>query len=79
MNNIRSYWFAKMSGEDEAAFPDRRLPERPVRPNDLKWPRPGPVPFYPSDEVGKVLQQILEHLDRIEKRLENIEKMLLRR
>jgi len=68
-----------LTDEDEAVYPGRGLPERPVRPDDLKWPRPGPLPFYPSDEVGKVLLQILERLDMIEKRLENIEKTLLQR
>jgi hypothetical protein len=68
-----------MSGEDEAAFRDRELPDRPVRPNDWRWPGPGPFPFYPSDEIGKVLEQILERLEKIEKRLENIEKLLLQR
>jgi hypothetical protein len=68
-----------MSGENEAAYPSRGLPERPTRPDDSRWPSPTPMPFYPSDDVGKTLQQILEQLDRIEKRLENIEKMLLQR
>jgi hypothetical protein len=68
-----------LSGENEAVYPGRGLPERHARPDDLRWPSPGPLPFYPSDEVGKVLQQILERLGRIEKRLENIEKMILQR
>jgi len=33
----------------------------------------------PPEDIGKVLQQILERLDLIEKRLESIEKMLMRR
>lgn len=68
-----------MSGEDDAVYPRRDLPERPRQPDDLRWPSPAPLPFYPPNEVGKTLQQILERLDKIEKRLENIEKMLLQR
>jgi len=67
-----------MSGEEGTVYPRRPLPRRPERPEDLREPSPMLLPVPPED-IGKVLQQILERLDLIEKRLESIEKMLMRR
>jgi len=68
-----------MSGEDNAGYPGRGLPERPMWPDDSGWPSPTPLSFCPPDEVGKILQMIPERLERIEKQLENIEKALFQR
>ncbi|MGB9134820.1 MAG: hypothetical protein WCC63_04455 [Candidatus Bathyarchaeia archaeon] len=43
---------------------------------DSPWPSPTPLPSFPIDDAGLVLKQILVRLSAIEKRLENIEKML---
>jgi hypothetical protein len=37
------------------------------------------MPLVPADDAGKVLKQILDRLDAIEKRLEKIEKILIER
>jgi len=70
-----SLWF-QMSGENSTVYPKRHLPKRP---EDLRGPSPTPLPFLPSEDPGKALQQILERLKTIEKRLENIEKLLMQR
>jgi len=63
--------------EKTAAYPPPRLPPRPERPEERRWPSPTPLPLVPADDVGKVLKQILDRLDAIEKRLETIEKLLI--
>lgn len=67
------------SGEEGAAYPPPLLPGRPERPGERRWPSPTPVPLAPTEDVGKVLKQILDRLDAIEKRLEKIEKILTAR
>lgn len=68
-------WF-KMGGENSAVYPKRHSPKCP---EDLRWSSPAPLPVLPSEEAGKALRQILERLGTIEKRLENIEKLLMQR
>jgi len=71
---------SKSEGEEKSAYrPPVPLPRRPERPEELGWPSSTPVPITPSEDVGKTLKQILDRLDAIEKRLENIEKMLMAR
>jgi len=55
------------------------LPRRPERPEEIGWPSPTPLPTIPTEDVAKTLKQILDRLDAIEKRLENIEKMMMQR
>jgi hypothetical protein len=66
----------KTSGEKTAAYPPPLLPRPPNRPEERRWPSPTPVPLVPTEDVGKVLKQILDRLDAIEKKLEKIEKVL---
>ncbi len=70
---------SKTSGEETAAYPQPLLPRPPERPEERRWPSPTPVPLVPAEDVGKVLKQILDRLDAIEKRLEKIEKTLAKR
>jgi hypothetical protein len=35
------------------------------------------MPVAPAEDLGRTLKQMLDRLDAIEKRLENIEKMLM--
>jgi hypothetical protein len=51
-------------------------PPVPGRPEERRWPSPTPLPIIPPEDIGKVLKQILDRLDAIEKRLERIEKLL---
>jgi hypothetical protein len=37
------------------------------------------LPAVPAEDVGRVLKQILDRLDAIEKRLERIEKAMMER
>lgn len=69
-----------MSKKDEkkAAYPSPILPRRPERPEERRWPSPTPLPIVPTEDVNRVLKQILDRLDAIEKRLENIEKLLIK-
>jgi len=55
------------------------VPRRPERPEEKRWPSPTPMPMVPREDVGKMLKQILDRLDAIEKRLERIEKLLAER
>lgn len=51
---------------------------RPLkRPEERRWPSPTPLPVVPAEDIGRILKQILERLDAIEKRLDNIEKLLV--
>lgn len=70
---------SERGGEESAAYPPPLLPRRPERPEGRRWPSPTPVPLVPTEDVGKVLKQILDRLDAIEKRLEKIEKILTER
>lgn len=65
-------------GEKRALYPPP-VPRRPETPEERKWPSPTPLPVVPTEDVGKVLKQILDRLDAIEKRLERIEKLLAER
>ena len=61
----------------KAVFPSPLPSRRPERPEERRWPSPTPLPVVPTEDVGKVLKQILNRLDAIEKRLERIEKTLM--
>jgi len=65
--------------EEKRAFYPPPVPRRPERPEETRWPSPTPLPRVPPEDVGKVLKQILDRLDAIEKRLERIEKLLAER
>jgi len=71
---------SRSKGEEKAAYrPPVPMPRRPERPEELGWPSPTSMPVTATEDVGKALKQILDRLDVIEKRLENIEKMLMTR
>jgi len=70
---------SETSGEENAAYPPPLLPRRPGRPQERRWPSPTPMPLVPAEDAGKVLKQILDRLDAIEKRLEKIENILTKR
>jgi len=52
------------------------LPRHPERPEERRWPSPTPMPVVPAEDTNRVLRQILDRLDAVEKRLERIEKLL---
>ena len=57
-------------------------PLRPERPLERPWPTPTPgvpVPMRREEDKDKILEQILDRLAEIEKRLERIEKLLSER
>jgi len=62
--------------KEKAAYPPPLFPSYPERPEERRWPPPTPLPLVPTEDVSRVLKQILDRLDAIEKRLENIEKLL---
>jgi len=62
--------------EKKAAYPSPIFPRRPEMPEERRWPSPTPLPIIPTEDVNRVLKQILDRLDAIEKRLENIERLL---
>ena len=68
---------SKGEGRKKAVFPSPLPSRRPERPEERRWPSPTPLPVIPTEDVGKVLKQILNRLDAIEKRLERIEKTLM--
>jgi hypothetical protein len=47
-----------------------------MRKRALPWPLPKPLPVAPTEDIEKILKHVLERLDAIEKRLNNIEKLL---
>jgi hypothetical protein len=50
---------------------------RPEKTNERRWPSPTPTPLVPArEDVGRLLRNILDRLDRIERRLEKIEAVL---
>jgi hypothetical protein len=53
-----------------------RIPRPLKRPEEQRWPSPTPLPAAPAEDMGKILKMILDRLDAIEKRLDNIEKLL---
>ena len=68
---------SEREGRKRAVFPSPLPSGRPGGPEERRWPSPTPLPMVPPEDVGKVLKQILNRLDTIEKRLERIEKMLM--
>lgn len=63
--------------EKKAAFqPPPLTPKLPGRPEEGGWPSPMPLPAVPNEDVGRLLKQIVDRLDAIEKRLAKIEKIL---
>jgi len=65
-----------MPKKKESAVYPPTLPERPKIQQDRRWLLPTPLPDFPTEDAGRILKQILNRLDTIEKRLENIEKIL---
>ncbi len=55
------------------------LPRLPERPEERRWPSPVPMPVIPTEDTNRILKQIFDRLDAIEKRLERIEKLLAER
>jgi len=71
---------SRSKGEEKAAYrPPVPPPIRPERPEEWRWPSPTPLATVPAEDVGRLLKQILDRLDAIEKRLERIEKALTER
>ena len=64
-------------GEKKAVFPSPQPFRRPGVPEERRWPSPTPLPQIPAEDVSKLLKEIINRLDAIEKRLERIEKMLM--
>lgn len=52
------------------------LPRGPGRPEERRWPSPTPMPLVPTEDTNRILKQILDRLDAVEKRLDKIEKLL---
>ena len=52
------------------------FPKPPERPEERRWPAPTPLPVIPAEDTNRILKQILDRLDAIEKRLDRIEKLL---
>lgn len=67
-----------MTKKKEATVYPPTLPKRPKKKEDWRWPPPTPLPSLPTEDAGRILEQILNRLDTIEKRLENIEKTLMK-
>ena len=65
-------------GKKKAVYPSPISPRRPGMPEERRWPSPTPLPIVPAEDVSRVLKQILDRLDAIEKRLDNIEKLLMK-
>ena len=68
---------SKREGKKKASYPSPLPFRRTERPEQRRWPSPTPLPEIPSEDVNKVLTQILNRLDAIEKRLERIEEALM--
>jgi len=69
---------SKSKGEERGTYrPPMPLPRRPERPEESGWPSPTPMPGTTAEDFGRTLKQMLDRLDAIEKRLENIEKKLM--
>ena len=52
-------------------------PPRRLERAEWRWPSPTPLPVITAEDIGRVLKQILDRLDAIERRLERIEKLLM--
>lgn len=72
-------WCETMTKKKEEAEYPQTLPRRPGREENWRWPSPTPLPTLPVQDAGRILKQILDRLDAIEKRLESIEKTLMNR
>lgn len=66
----------KREGEKTTEYPYPLEPRKPERPEEGRWPSPIPLPRFNTEDVGRLLKQILDRLDAVEKRLERIEKLL---
>ena len=64
----------KEKKKEAAHFP--QLPKRPERTEDFPRLGPTPLPNLLPVDSGRLLKQILNRLDAIEKRLNNIERLL---
>jgi len=62
-----------MNREKKRSVQNEALPNLP---KSERWPSQLPMPIVPSNETLRLLRQILQRLDIIEKMLENIEKLL---
>lgn len=67
-----------MTKKKKASVYPPTLPKRFERKEDQRWPSPTPLPSFPTEDIGRILKLILNRLDTIEKRLENIEKTLIK-
>ena len=67
-----------MTKKKEGAPYSQTLPRRLEKEENWRWPSPTPLPNLPVEDAGRILKQILDRLDAIEKRLENIEKTLMK-
>lgn len=63
--------------KDAAVYPPTP-PKRHERREEWSWPPPTPLPRFPPEDARRILMQILERLDAIEKRLEGIERALMK-
>ena len=83
-NSLEGHFFyrpdmSKSKGEEKATYrPPMPLPRRPERPEESGWPSPTPMPSTTTEDIGRTLKQILDRLDAVEKRLENMEKVLMK-
>ncbi len=70
-----------MSEEEKKKATFQPPPLLPIRPGvpEERWPSPTPLPVVSTEDTGRLLKQILERLDAIEKRLGRIEKILTQR
>jgi hypothetical protein len=64
-------------GRKKTSFPSPLPPRRLEGSEERRWPSPTPLPMLPAEDIGRILKQILDRLDAIEKRLERIEKVLM--
>jgi hypothetical protein len=62
-------------GEKRALYPPP-APRRPERSEERRWSSPTPLTLVPPQDAGKVLKQILDRLDAMEKRLEKNRKIV---
>ncbi len=63
--------------ERKAVYLPPILPRGPERREERRrWPSPTPLPVFQPEGIGRIPKQVLDRLDAIEKRVENIEKLL---